>query len=123
MRFVGLVFMALAMCLGVQAQAPVSSNPGGASPAGDAEEGRRTWVDSGCYQCHGFEGQGGAGARLAQRGLTFAGFSRYVRQPGGVMPPYTSQVLSNQQMEDIFAFVMSIPEPPSVSSIPLLQDD
>ena len=40
-----------------------------------------------------------------------------------VMPPYTNKVLSDRQLGDIFAFLRSIPEPPSVDSIPLLRDD
>lgn len=119
MRLLSLLFMASAMCLAAQAQAPASNNP----PAGDAEDGRQLFADYGCYQCHGFEAQGGAGARLAQRGLTFAGFSRYIRQPSGEMPPYTNKVLSDRQLGDIFAFLRSIPEPPPVDSIPLLRDD
>jgi mono/diheme cytochrome c family protein len=35
-------------------------------PTGNAENGRRLYVRYGCYECHGFEGQGGgsAGPRL-----------------------------------------------------------
>ena len=41
-------------------------------PAGaqDAENGKRLFVRNGCYQCHGYAGQGGsAGARLAPKPL------------------------------------------------------
>jgi len=36
------------------------------------------------------------------------------------MPPYVSKVLSNAELADIRAYLASIPEPPPVKSIPLL---
>ena len=63
-----------------------------AAPAGNAETGKKLFVSYGCWQCHGYEGQGGAaGPRLAPRPLPFAGFSRYVRRPTNQMPPYTER--------------------------------
>ena len=37
-----------------------------ATQEGDVvERGREDFVEVGCYQCHGYQGQGGAGPRLA----------------------------------------------------------
>ena len=36
------------------------------------------------------------------------------------MPPYTAAVLSNQDLADIYAFLAARPQPPALSSIPLL---
>ena len=92
-------------------------------PTGDAEAGERIYVSYGCYGCHGYAAQGGtAGPRLAQRLVPFAAFERLVRRPVNQMPPYTDKVLSDQEMVDIYTFLRSIPEPPSLTEIQLLQD-
>jgi ubiquinol-cytochrome c reductase cytochrome c subunit len=84
-----------------------------------AENGKRLFVEEGCYQCHGYAGQGGgAGPRIAPRPAT-AGI-QYVRRPTGVMPPYTTKVLPDKQLADIRAFLGTIQAPPPVKSIPLL---
>jgi ubiquinol-cytochrome c reductase cytochrome c subunit len=44
----------------------------------------------------------------------------YVRHPSGGMPPYTSKVLSDAEIDDIYAFLKTIPAPPPVKDIPLL---
>jgi ubiquinol-cytochrome c reductase cytochrome c subunit len=93
-----------------------------AAPTGHAETGRKLYVSYGCWQCHGYEGQGGAaGPRLAWRPLPLAGFTRYVRRPTNQMPPYTEKVVSDMDLVHIHAFLASRPAPPSVQSIPLLQ--
>ena len=67
--------------------------------------------------------QGGVGPRLAPRPLAFEAFSKYVRNPSGQMPPYTVKVVSSPQLTDIYAFLRSVPEPPSVDSIPILKNN
>jgi ubiquinol-cytochrome c reductase cytochrome c subunit len=52
--------------------------------------------------------------------MAFPAFSKYVRQPTGEMPPYTAKVVSDQELADLYAFLQSIPAPPSAKSIPLL---
>ena len=90
--------------------------------AGNAETGKKLFVSYGCWQCHGYEGQGGAaGPRLAARPLPFAGFSRYVRRPTNQMPPYTEKVVPDADLAHIHAYLMSRPAPPAASSIPLLK--
>jgi hypothetical protein len=37
------------------------------------------------------------------------------------MPPYTSKVVTEADLADIYAFLKTIPQPPSVKDIPLLQ--
>ena len=58
-----------------------------AAPAGNAETGKRLFNNVGCFQCHGYEAQGGGGARLAPNPIAFAALSKYVRAPSGQMPP------------------------------------
>jgi mono/diheme cytochrome c family protein len=92
------------------------------APAGNAETGKRLFNSVGCFQCHGYEAQGGGGARLAPNPIAFAALSKYVRAPSGQMPPYTTKVLSDPQLADIYAFLKSIPAPPAVESIPILNE-
>ena len=89
--------------------------------AANADNGKRLFVKDGCYQCHGYQGQGGtAGARLAPRPIVLAALTAYVRHPTGQMPPYTSKVLSDSELADIHAYLSSIPAPPPAKNIPLL---
>jgi mono/diheme cytochrome c family protein len=87
---------------------------------GNAENGKRVFTNYYCYACHGTEGQGGAGPRLIAR-ATADPLIRYVRKPSGVMPAYTSTVISEQDLIDIHAYLKSIPPSPPAKSIPLLQ--
>jgi hypothetical protein len=36
------------------------------------------------------------------------------------MPPYTSKVVSDQELADIYAFLLTIPAPPAADSVPIL---
>jgi len=105
-------------------QAEGSAAPAAAdtsAPSGNAESGKKLWVSVGCYQCHGYSAQGGAaGARLVPNILPFAALVKYVRTPKGEMPPYTSKVLSDAQLTDIYAFLKSIPKAPDAKDIPML---
>ena len=89
---------------------------------GNVDNGKRLFVRNGCYQCHGYVGQGGAaGARLAQTKLPLAGFNAFVRNPPpSGMPPYRAKVMSDQELADVWSYIKSIPEPKPVKDIPLL---
>ncbi len=89
---------------------------------GDPANGKRLFERNGCYQCHGYVGQGGvAGARLAQTRLTQIAFMAYVRNPAsGGMPPYRAKVMSDQELADVYAHIKTFPEPKPVKDIPLL---
>ena len=118
-----LVFVAT-LAIGVstraQDQAPGAKPAATATPAGNAETGKKLWVSYGCWQCHGYEGQGGAaGPRLAARNLSVAGLTAYVRRPTNQMPPYTEKVVPNADLAHIHAYLQSRPAPPQ--NIPLLQ--
>jgi len=93
------------------------------APKGDAANGRKLFVSYGCYQCHGYEGQGSTatGPRLAPRPIPFAGFTRQLRRPSNEMPPYTAKVATDAQLADLYAFLQSIPPPKDVDSIAILK--
>ena len=117
--FMAIAALTLMTSARAQTPAPAAQPP---APAGNADTGKKLFVSYGCWQCHGYEGQGGAaGPRLASRPLPFAGFSGYVRRPTNQMPPYTEKVVSDADLANIHAFLQSRPAPPPVASIPLLQ--
>src|SRR5437870_8921316 len=93
-----------------------------AGQTGNTENGKRLFLKNGCYQCHGYAGQGGlGGARLAQTKLPLVAFTAYVRNPApGGMPPYRAKVMSDQELADVWTYIKTFPEPPPVKSIPLL---
>ena len=89
--------------------------------AGDAAKGKIAFVKNGCYQCHGYAGQGGqAGAKLAPKPLPEEAFVNFVRTTNRAMPPYSEQILSNADLADIHAWLASIPAGPDPKTIPLL---
>ena len=94
-----------------------------AAPSGNAENGKKIFTKDGCYECHGREGQGaaeGAGPRIGPPRLSFESFAKYVHQPTGQMPPYTSKVISDQELADIYAYLQSRPKAMPSKDIPLL---
>ena len=123
MRFLTIAVIVAALGFGAQAQTRPQTAAADEAPAGNVDSGKKLYAQYGCYQCHGYAAQGGVGPRLAPRPLAFAAFSKYVRQPTGEMPPYTLKVLSNSQLADVYAFLRSAPQPPSVDSIPLLKEN
>lgn len=93
----------------------------GLSPAQSAENGKKIFVRDGCYECHGYAGQGTiAGARLAPPVLTAQAIARYIRKPAGAMPAFSEKVVSDQDVADIYAYLKTIPAPKPVKEIPLL---
>ena len=93
----------------------------GAAAAGSAEKGKAAFVKHGCWQCHGFVGQGGVtGPRLAQTQLSAEAMNVFVRNTRGGMPPYQKAILSDADIADIHAYLQSVPKPPDYKSIPLL---
>jgi ubiquinol-cytochrome c reductase cytochrome c subunit len=93
----------------------------GAALAASAEKGKAAYVKNGCWQCHGYVGQGGVtGPKLAPDPLPLAALSAFLRHTNGAMPPYQEAVLSNEDLADIHAYLQTIPKPADYKSIPLL---
>ena len=108
----------------LRALAAIVAGLGIASPAaaaGSAEKGKAAFVKNGCWQCHGFEGQGAVtGAKLAPNPLPLEALSAFVRNTNGNMPPYPKAMLPDADLADIHAYLQSIPKAPDAKSIPLL---
>ena len=70
-----------------------------AQAAGDAAKGKVAFTKYGCWQCHGFEGQGSPatsnGKVLAPDPLPWEGFSAFIRTSNTGMPPFSEKVLPN----------------------------
>jgi mono/diheme cytochrome c family protein len=111
--------------LALAAFAAAAALGSGAAQAASAENGKVAFVKHGCWQCHGFEGQGSsdtsAGRVLADTKLPFDAFKAYVRDPSGAMPPFHVEILSDSDLSDIYAYLESLPKPRPVSEIPLLR--
>jgi cytochrome c553 len=103
--------------------APLLAQSPDTAPAGNADNGKKLFVDRACYMCHGLEAHSGGdqGPRIAGRVPAWPAFAKYVRQPTNQMIPYTDKVLSNQELADIYAWLKALPPPPPVSSISQLR--
>jgi len=91
------------------------------TPAGDAKHGKELFLSFACYSCHSFDGHGGAGARLVPMPLNEAAFIAFVRNAGR-MPSYSSKILPDAQLADIYAYIKTLPTSPDAKDIPLIQD-
>ena len=89
--------------------------------AQSAEKGKETYIKNGCWQCHGFVGQGGiTGPKLAPDPKPFEFMNVFIRHTKGPMPRYSEKILSTEDLADIHAYLKSIPTGPDYKTIPLL---
>jgi mono/diheme cytochrome c family protein len=97
----------------------------GAAFAASAENGKKAFVAHGCWQCHGFEGQGSVAtsnsAVIARTQLPFESFEAFVRGTNRAMPPYHEAILPSADLADIYAYLQSVPKPPAMETIQLLK--
>jgi ubiquinol-cytochrome c reductase cytochrome c subunit len=92
-----------------------------AAAAGNADKGKNAYVQHGCWQCHGFVGQGGVtGPKLAPNPMPVEAMNAFVRNSNRAMPPYQKAVLSDSDLADIHAYLQTIPAGKDYKSIPLL---
>ena len=97
------------------------------APKGDPANGKKLYLATGCYQCHGQVGQGGLmtgpAPILAQTKMPYPAFSRQMRYPINDMPPYPVKLLPEQEMADIYAYLQSLPGRRPVKDIPILNNN
>jgi mono/diheme cytochrome c family protein len=116
---IGIGLCAIGAEVFLSAETPARSGDTG----GNADTGRRLYDKYGCYECHGYEGQGGgsAGPRIGPDPIPLSALITYVREPSREMPPYSDKVVSDKDLTDIYEFLKSLPHPPAASSNPLLR--
>jgi ubiquinol-cytochrome c reductase cytochrome c subunit len=94
---------------------------GFASMSSASEKGKQLFVKHGCWQCHGFVGQGGiTGPALVPEVMPFETMSNFVRNANRSMPPYKVEILPEADMKEIHAYLVSLPKPADPKSIKLL---
>ena len=94
-------------------------------PKGDIERGKKAYQDKWCHTCHGTVGQGGdrgAGPRIAPNPFPWEAFAHQTRRPRSSMPRYPVEVLSDQELADIYAYVAAIKPGPNAKDLPQLRD-
>jgi ubiquinol-cytochrome c reductase cytochrome c subunit len=102
------------------------------APVGDPKHGYSVYVAEGCYECHGYQGQGNGrrgvgggggdvGPTIAPQPVPYAAFIKQLRTPRSVMPPYSTNILSDKDAADIYAYLSSIPAAKDPQTIPLLK--
>jgi ubiquinol-cytochrome c reductase cytochrome c subunit len=99
---------------------------GSAALAADAARGKILFTEKyGCYQCHGTQGQGSVvtGPKLAPDPLPYEALSAFIRTSSRNMPPFREAILPNADLEDIYAYLKSIPAAKDWKTIPLLAND
>jgi len=102
--------------------APAAVFAQAAAPAGSSDSGYKVFMKYQCYTCHGTIGQGGgaAGPRIAPNPFPWPVFENQVRKPRLDMPPYREGFVNNQELADIYAYLMTIKPAPPVKEIPQL---
>ena len=89
--------------------------------AADSAKGKQLFLKNGCWQCHGYQGQGGVtGFKLAPDPIPFETLQTFVRTTNRNMPPYREEILPDGDLADIYAYLQSIPKGQDAKSIPLL---
>jgi cytochrome c553 len=119
-------FVRVSVVPAVVALAALATSIGGAGSAvaASAEKGKAAFIQHGCWQCHDFNGQGSVatsnGRVIARTQLPLDAFKGFVRTTNGAMPPFREAILSDGDLDDIYAYLQSLPQPKAVSDIPLL---
>jgi mono/diheme cytochrome c family protein len=92
--------------------------------SGDAANGKRLYLATGCFECHGRSGQGGAFnypvPPLAGLQQPVEAFLAFLRDAPNDMPAYSATVLPDKDATDIYAFIRSLPGRRPTQDIPLL---
>jgi mono/diheme cytochrome c family protein len=110
------------------------AKPGAAAAeaaVGNSERGRELFISNGCFACHGYNGQGGSytGPKIAPNPLPWQAIAAFIRNPPGlnppylswpfnVMPPFTSKMVPDKDVQDIYAYLASVPGPTDIKNIP-----
>jgi len=76
------------------------------------ENGKMLFSSKGCDKCHGPDGQGEAATtKISPLPDSVVGLIKYVRKPTGKMPATAANVISDQELADIYAFLKAQSKP------------
>jgi cytochrome c553 len=119
----GAAAVAASLCVGAMGGAARAQD----APRGDAAEGKRIYLVTGCYFCHGRSGQGGnlngPAPIIAKTAMPWDGFVDQLRHPSNEMPAYAETVMPEKQVADIYAFLQSLPGPlPNAKEMPIFKN-
>lgn len=85
------------------------ADPGQLAAADPVERGRLIFVGAGCVTCHGLDNRGGVvGPRLDLGDLTISDLSQATRTGPKGMPVFPEEVLSEQDLDALYAFLEAI---------------
>jgi len=88
----------------------------GAAPAANIGDGRAAFANT-CSVCHGEQGEGAMGPKIAGTALTLADFLSRVRMGKGAMPPFDSATVPDAQAANIYEFLKSLPASSGASGV------
>ena len=97
------------------------------------ESGASLYLDHGCYACHGYNGSGRYPIANNVSGIMSSEplFTIFLRlradlnpmTPTNSMPNYSEAVISDQQAQDLYAYINTLTDdPPQIENIPVLKD-
>ena len=116
--------LTLPLCASVKALTPAAGSAAvRAWGRGEVAQGYRLYVSAGCYQCHGYVGQGSkmTGPALIPLSGNDAYIAGYVRSPRGLMPPFSARVLSPSALNLIIVYIHSLKPGRPAKEIALLK--
>jgi cytochrome c551 len=77
------------------------------APTGDAAAGQTAYASLPCVGCHGENAEGGVGPKLAGLSDSWDKFQSTVRNGKEEMPKFGTDVVSDQQLADVYAWLTS----------------
>ncbi len=93
------------------------ADPGAAASADPVARGRLLFLGYGCAACHGLASQGGVvGPNLDLEELWLEDFRLAVRSGPGGMPVFMEEILNNDDLDTIYAFLKAIRQETSTIS-------
>lgn len=116
-RTVAMLAAVVVACAVVAAAAERAQQGAPANAQAAAGQGPALFAKVGCATCHGEGGRGTAAApALAGTARPLADFVAYVRRPAGTMPPHGPQLVSDEALRDIHAFLRTSAAPAAAAS-------
>ena len=122
LRKVSIIVLAMVVLLGLATSVAHAQDP---------DSGQELWEQSvwQCSKCHGVMGEGLfagplAGRTEGDRAITLEEWTNQVRSPRRRMPSFSEEQVSDEQLADMYAYVMSLPavEEPNIQRPELAAD-